>query len=374
MQPASDSDPTAVGLPPRPARRTARALMAAALAVALGIAGCGDLGTGQGEGGSGNGVLREGPGATTLGSGLGLPPPPPGVVEVQGQLAGSVTGRANVAFRASRRRTGVAVRLRATESDESRAIAALCQGEIDVAATSRPATESELEACGSNRLELVELPVAFEAIVLITRGERTLGVDCLDIDGLRALYESGSRINSWNQLDPGFPILGVAAAGARPGSRAFDLFAERVLDEADPKLDSVRGGYRAFGRERRLERFVATAPPGAIGFVSLPYYQRFVKRLRPLAVEQKPGDGCALPSPVTISDQLYPLAGTLRLYTTAQGLGRAEVRAYLEFQLRQAPEIARKLGLTPPSAELRLRQADRIDSAAIAAAAGPGGG
>lgn len=212
---------------PPPRAGTAAAFLPTVLA-ALAIAGCGDLATGRGEGA--NGELTEGPGATALGSAIELPQRPPGVVEIQGELAGSVAGRLSTAFRRSTPRANRAVRAETTDADESLAITALCQGRIDIAAASRPATATEIEACADNRLDLLDLPIAFDLVA---------------------------------------------------------------------------------------------AP-----------------------------------------DRLYPLVRTLRLYTTGRALERSAVRAYLEFQLRRGPGIARNLGLTPPTAELRLRQAERIDSAA----------
>ena len=60
---------------------------------------------------------------------------------------------------------------------------AMCAGEIQVWNASRPAKDSELETCAENGIEVIELPVAFDALSVVVSPENDWA-QCLTVDEL----------------------------------------------------------------------------------------------------------------------------------------------------------------------------------------------
>lgn len=327
-------------------RRRSSVAMLALLAATV-LAACGDLESGGGGGDESRGELTDGTTTTPTRPARDLPPRPDGVVQIEGQVNGSITDEVVARFPDYTARSGLAVRAVATDTDEEPGFAALCEGRIDIAAASRRITEAELEACRQNGLAVIDFQVAFDAIVIVTRNERDVGADCVNLAQLRSMFAAGTPVDSWNQVNPSFSILALEPAGPDESTSDFDFFGARVLGVPDPTLANFRADYRALARERQVKNFVADSPPGAVGIIGFSFYELYEEKLRPLEIDGQTGDRCVFPSEETISSELYPLERTLRLYTTARSLGRPEVQAYLRFHLDKAEAIAGRLELIP---------------------------
>ncbi len=131
-------------------RPLALAIVVALLALLLGA--CGDLGNGGDET---SGEVTE---PTTERGGEpkpDLPPLPAGQVQIEGQLAGSLTEQVTDDFRADATNSGLAIDVTPTATDEASAFASLCAGEIDFVDTSRRITDEESD-CTDNGLEVVD--------------------------------------------------------------------------------------------------------------------------------------------------------------------------------------------------------------------------
>lgn len=236
--------------------RVRNALLAlGVLLSALALAACGDLDSG--EAGGGRGELTQGTTTTAARPSRDLPPRPQGVAEIEGQIDGSLTEEVVRRFPAHAERTGLAVRVESAETDEDRGFEALCAGETDIVAASRRITQAELDACAANGLEVIDFQVAFDAIVIVTRNERDVGADCVNLAQLRSMFGATSPVTSWNQLNPNFLPLRLTTAGPTPETSDFDFFGARVLGVPDPTLANFRSDYNAFPLERQVKNFVA---------------------------------------------------------------------------------------------------------------------
>lgn len=131
----------------------------------------------------------------------------------------------------------------------------------------------------------------------------------------------------------------------------YKLAKERQKKASDTVKRLSRRADRAVQTQRRADRMV---PPGAVGIFSFSFYELWEEKLRPLEIDGQTGDRCVFPSEETISNELYPLERTIRIYTTERSLRRPEVQTYIGYHLNQAPAIAKELDLIPlPDATLQ---------------------
>ncbi|MEZ5061499.1 MAG: substrate-binding domain-containing protein [Solirubrobacterales bacterium] len=343
-------------------RPLALAIVVALLALLLGA--CGDLGNGGDET---SGEVTE---PTTERGGEpkpDLPPLPAGQVQIEGQLAGSLTEQVTDDFRADATNSGLAIDVTPTATDEASAFASLCAGEIDFVDTSRRITDEELKDCTDNGLEVVDFQISFDATVVVTRNERDVGADCVNFDQLRAMFGAGTPVTAWNQVNPNFFPIQLSTVGPDQDASDFTFFGQRVLGVAEPTLADFRSDYVPYGRDNAIKNAIVGGPddpggaaPGTVGFLGFSFYELYEDKLRPLEIDGQSGDRCVFPSEETISSELYPLERTLRLYTTQRSLNRQEVQAYLKYYLQRSEEISDDLELIPISDAVRRQEIARI--------------
>jgi len=230
----------------------------AVLAMALGLAACGDLENGGDTSGdvTTNGELSSST-TTTTAEARDLPAPEPGVVTVDGNFDGTLSQAVDEKFRRRNANSGVAVRVEEHPSDDDAGFSGLCDGSTDIAISSRRISDTELDACTQNGLEVVDFQAAYDAIVIATQNEADVGADCVNLAQLRAMFGAGSPVTAWNQLNPNFSVLRIRPTGPEDGTVDFDYFGQRVLGAPDPTLANFRDDYRPFPRELQAKNYVS---------------------------------------------------------------------------------------------------------------------
>ena len=79
--------------------------------------------------------------------------------------------------------------------------------------------------------------------------------------------------------------------------------------------------------------------PNAIGYLGYTYYEQNRDSLRAVAIDE--GDGCVLPSPVTVLNGTYStLARPLLVYVSKDAAKKQEVKDFVEFFVTNNEEIA----------------------------------
>jgi phosphate transport system substrate-binding protein len=91
----------------------------------------------------------------------------------------------------------------------------------------------------------------------------------------------------------------------------------------------------------------------SLGYFGLAYFENNQTRLKLLAVD--PGDGhCLKPSQETVLTGSYkPLSRPLFIYVRKSSLARADVRAFVEFFLRNVNDEVAKTGYVGTSEDVR---------------------
>jgi phosphate transport system substrate-binding protein len=221
-------------------------------------------------------------------------------------------------------------------SASGRGIERFCDGEIDVANTSRTIDEDEAAACAENAVDYVALQVASDALtVAIHRPILYDWVTCLSVDQLRKIWEPDSTLSNWNQVDPSFPDVPLKLYGPSPEHGTFRFFTFVVNGERG----ASRTDYSATEDHDDTVDGIAKER-GALGYFGFSYYQRNRARLSALGIDG--GGGCVTPSVQSVRDGSYqPLSRQLFIYVNQASLdANRSVRAFVRFVLENSRRIA----------------------------------
>ena len=223
---------------------------------------------------------------------------------------------------------------------------AMCKGEIQVWNASRPAKDSELEACAENDIEVIELPVAYDALSVVVNPENDWA-QCLTVDELETIFgpDSQGNVTNWSQVRDGFPDRGLRIYGPTTSSGTFDYFTEAIMGESG----AHRGDLDLATEEDPLIASGVNGARGGVGYFGLAYLEQYRELVRPVEVVN-PGTGeCVSPSSASVANGQYlPLARPVLIYVNLdQMLERPEVQAFVDFYLNEATTLVGEVGYVP---------------------------
>ncbi|HUU46171.1 MAG TPA: PstS family phosphate ABC transporter substrate-binding protein [Acidobacteriota bacterium] len=210
-------------------------------------------------------------------------------------------------------------------------------GEIDINDASRPIKDQEIAKAVENNVAYIELPVAFDGISVVVHPDNTF-VDMLTVEELKKIWQPGSTVQRWSDVRPEWPAEPIRLYGPGTDSGTFDYFTEAV----NGKSQSCRADFTASEDDNVLAQGVA-GDRNALGFFGFAYYVENASRLKVVPIDG--GKGPVAPSEATINDGRYaPLSRPLFLYVGAQAAERPEVKAFVDFYLKHAPQLAGEVG------------------------------
>ncbi|MDH3271385.1 MAG: PstS family phosphate ABC transporter substrate-binding protein [Gemmatimonadota bacterium] len=212
-----------------------------------------------------------------------------------------------------------------------------CNGEIDITNASRPIRDSEIEECAAAGIQFTEVPVAWDGLSIIVNPQNDF-LTCVTTDELRRIWAPDMRVSTWRDVRAGWPDEEIRLYGPGTDSGTFDYFTETIVGESG----ASRPDFQASEDDNILVQGVA-GDRFALGYFGYAYYAENAGRLK--LVEVDGGTGCVAPSDETIENGTYaPLARPLFFYVKHAALQRPEVRAYVEFMLREAPTLVPATG------------------------------
>ncbi len=236
-----------------------------------------------------------------------------------------------------------------------------CNGEIDIADASRPIKDEEKAACQAKGIEYVEVPVASDGLSIVVNPENDF-VKCLTVEQLNKMWDQGSKVKTWKDVDPSFPADPIKLYGPGTDSGTFDFF----TDEINGEEGKSRTDYTASEDDNVLVQGVA-GDRAALAYFGLAYFEENQDKLK--AVEVNGGNGCVAPSPATVKDGTYkPLSRPLFIYVSQKAAQRPEVAGFVAYYLANAPTVVEEVQYVP------LDAADYQTSAAQFTTAGSGNG
>jgi phosphate transport system substrate-binding protein len=234
-----------------------------------------------------------------------------------------------------------------------------CRGETDLSNASREVKDEERELCAKNRVSFFELQVANDGISVVLNQENTWAT-CLTVDKLKAIWEPGSKVKTWKDVDASFPAEKISLYGPGTDSGTFDYFTDAIVGEEG----SSRSDYTQTENDNVIVTGVG-GDKGGLGYFGLSYYLENRNRLKALAIDA--GEGCVEPSLETVQDGSYkPLSRPLFVYVNEDKLAEKEaIEPFLTFILDNEPSLARGAKFVPMRPEQIERERTVLDSGGV---------
>lgn len=299
------------------------ALVAAAV-MALGVVACGDDDDDGGNGGGGGG-----------GGNLS------GTIKIDGSsTVAPLSEAAAELFQAENPKVRVTVGTSGTGGGFEK----FCAGETDISDASRPIKDDEeVPICKKAGIAYEEIQVANDGLALVINPENDWA-DCLTVDQVKKIWDKGSKVKNWKDVDPKFPDEPMELFGAGTDSGTFDYFTEAINGEEGRS----RSDYNATEDDNVTVQGVSGSK-GGLGYFGLSYFQQNEDKLKVVKIDG--GDGCVEPSIETVQDGTYkPLSRPLFIYPSDKALKRPEVKSFLDFYLQNEEKVAEQalfVSLTP---------------------------
>ncbi|MEX2554894.1 MAG: PstS family phosphate ABC transporter substrate-binding protein [Actinomycetota bacterium] len=219
-----------------------------------------------------------------------------------------------------------------------------CNGETDFSMASRAIKDDEVALCKAKAIEPLELIVANDGLSVVVHPENTWA-KCLTVEQLNKVWEPGSKVNNWNQIDPSFPDQKLTLYGAGSDSGTFDYFTDAINGEEG----ATRTDYNPTEDDNVTVTGVG-GDKGAMGYFGLSYLLENPGKIK--GVEIDGGDGCVAANTETVQNGTYkPLGRALFIYTKADAAKRPEVKAFAKYYFDNQEAITEEALFVPLTAE-----------------------
>ena len=303
-----------------------RALGALAITAALPLAACGDDG-GTGSGGGGGGGSLS------------------GTIKIDGS---STVAPLSEAAAEGFQGENPGVRVTVGTSGTGGGFEKFCAGETDISDASRPIDPDEKRVCEENGIEYQEVQVANDGLAVVVNKDNDWA-RCLTTDQLKTIWDKGSKVSSWKDVDPKFPDEELKLFGPGTDSGTFDYFTEAINGEEGRS----RTNYSASEDDNVTVQGVSGST-GGIGYFGLSYAQENAENLKVVQVDG--GSGCVTPEVDTVQSGEYkPLGRPLFIYPKSESLTKPEVKAYLDYFLENEPTLTEQAQFVPLTEEQKTK-------------------
>jgi phosphate transport system substrate-binding protein len=213
-------------------------------------------------------------------------------------------------------------------------------GETDINDASRPIKDKEATQCKDNGIEYLEMKVAIDGISVVVNPENDW-CKAITVAQLKKLWEPGSTIKKWNELDPSWPDHEIELYGPDTDSGTFDYFTEAICGEEG----ASRTEYTPSSDDNILVRGVSGGKY-ALGYFGFAYYLENATKLKavPVSATEDVADAVA-PTAETIEGGKYvPLSRPLFLYVNKAKLARPELADFLTYYLEKGQDLVSEVG------------------------------
>lgn len=181
-------------------------------------------------------------------------------------------------------------------------IAALINGTVDLAQSSRPMKDAEKQDVENRRkAALNETPVALDALAVFVNAANP--VKSLTLDQLARVYTG--RVTNWNQI--GGASAPIVLYGRENSSGTYEYFKEHVLAKADfaPRTQTLQGTaavINAVARDRN-----------GIGYGGIAYAQG----VEAVGIKADANAVAVAPNEANVANGTYPISRNLYFYWVA---------------------------------------------------------
>lgn len=210
-------------------------------------------------------------------------------------------------------------------------------GETDISNASRPIKDSEKELAVANKIEYVELKVAYDGLSVVVNKQNTWATE-ITVEELHKIWASDSTVTKWSDIRSDWPAEKINLYGPGTDSGTFDYFTEAV----NGKAGDTRKDYTPSEDDNVLVQGIA-GDKYAMGYFGFAYYEENTDKLNVVAVDN--GKGAITPTSATIMDGTYaPLSRPLFMYVNKAALSRPEVKAFVTYYLTTGTKLIDSVG------------------------------
>ncbi|WP_262180838.1 PstS family phosphate ABC transporter substrate-binding protein [Haloarcula laminariae] len=236
-----------------------------------------------------------------------------------------------------------------------------CTGDRALNNASRPIKDSEVEQCGENGIEPVELRVATDAMTVVVNNDADW-VDCVTVDELAQIWGPDGA-DRWSDVREDWPDEPFELYGPASTSGTFDYFTESIIGEED----AHREDYQPTEDDNTIVTGVSGDDHG-MGYFGFAHYQGNSDAVKALEIEDpETENGCVAPTLENAAAGDYtPLSRPLFLYVSRDALQRPAVREFCRFYVRNATSralVSDAVGYVPLTEEQRSIQRGRLEHA-----------
>lgn len=192
-------------------------------------------------------------------------------------------------------------------------VAALINGTVDLANSSRAMTDREIQRARDSGQDPVQHVVGFDALAVYLHPANP--IDTMTIAQLVDIYSDQGPATRWSDLDvevPGCQGQEIVVVSRQNNSGTYAYFRKAVLGERDFRL-----GTRDMHGSKDVVDLVENTPC-AIGYSGLAYATDHVKKV---CLAANDGQTCIMPSMNSAIDGSYPIARPLFMYTNGEPQG-----------------------------------------------------
>lgn len=183
-------------------------------------------------------------------------------------------------------------------------IAALIDGEVDIAMASREMKDVEIENAQNNGINPLQHTIAWDGISVIVNPENPISE--LTFEQIKAIYVGD--VSNWNEV--GGEDREIVVLSRDSSSGTYEYFKDEVLEGNEYRADALINPSTGSIIQTVMQN------KAAIGYVGVAYLGNDVKAL---AVDA--GEGTEEPTAENILSGAYPLARPLYFYTDGEPAG-----------------------------------------------------
>ncbi len=217
-------------------------------------------------------------------------------------------------------------------------IAALINGTVDIANSSREMEDKELEEARANGINPVEHIVGYDALAVYLHKKNP--ISSFSLDQLKDIYGRNGTAKKWTDLGvdvPGCRKQQIVLVGRQNNSGTYMYFHEAVLG----KTEKYTLGTLDMNGSKDVVDLVEKTPC-AIGYSGIAYSTEHVK----VACVMKDGGECVHPTLENTLSRNYPISRPLFMYTNGEASGA--IKEYLDWILSDEGQcIIAHIGYAP---------------------------
>ncbi|MDF2987599.1 MAG: phosphate transporter substrate-binding protein PhoT family [Eubacterium sp.] len=211
--------------------------------------------------------------------------------------------------------------------------------QLDICNTSRQLSSSESNEAKAKGLAYTEFKVAYDGVVVVVNKDNP--VDTISSNELKAIWEPGSSLITWKEVNPNWPENDLMVFGPKANTGLIEFFTKNILKTNDSQI----GVYTEVNSDKELVKSIE-GDNTAIGLTGFANYFNSKSSIKALKVDF--GSGPVTPDIDSIKNGKYQhLSSPMYLYVSNAALQRTEVKAFIKYYMENASKIVTEAGYVP---------------------------